>query len=272
MTDNDAALGPPRTKDKVLIVGGAHSTTHLHPPLHLAADYEVWSFNQLGNTYSRDTWDRYFELHTYEQFSEHTDPPGRQALLAEIAEAGAVVYLAEEMAGVQPWHEFPFLELCSRGPRGTYHCSSWDWLVQLAFELGFSEIRFAGLGSLSLEAKEPRSSRACLEYWLGVCEGEGVRIALNDGAHVLYNVERDGGMYPMDAPATQYAWDHEVREVYSTIHNLAHNLAQDAMQDYVKGDRQAVQQLLEAMTQEQVLAPDPEAWGQPTQEADDGQA
>ena len=233
MTGNDEALGPPRTKDKVLIVAAAHSSSILHAPLHLASSHELWCFNDLGDRYSHDTWDRYFELHTYEQFSAHTLPIERRGMLGAIAEAGAVVYLAEQMEGVQPWLPFPFDELCSRWPRGTYHCSSFDWLVQLAFELGFKEIQFSGMGDMSIEANEPRSSRGCLEYWIGVCEGEGVRVVLNEGTNVLRNVERGGGMYPMDEVLPQHAKDSEVRLFYRTVHELAYGMAEGWLRDWM---------------------------------------
>lgn len=74
------------------------------------------------------------------------------------------------------WQQFP-LDKLLKMPRGRYHCGTFDWLVAYAIYLGVREIEFHGVG-LCLEAGEPISARACLEYWCGYAEGKGIKITM----------------------------------------------------------------------------------------------
>lgn len=75
------------------------------------------------------------------------------------------------------WRQFPFEDMAKKMRRGGYHCGSFDWMVAFAVYLGFKEIEIHGVG-LCLEAGEPISARACLEYWCGYAEGRGVKVTV----------------------------------------------------------------------------------------------
>jgi len=73
-------------------------------------------------------------------------------------------------------HIFPAKQMMKDMPRGHYHCGSADWLVAFAVWLGYvTEIDLHGW-NLILEAGEPISARACLEYWCGYAEAKGIKV------------------------------------------------------------------------------------------------
>lgn len=224
MTKHEAAPEPKRVKDSVLIVAGAWDPPHIRAaPLQLATTHEVWGFNHLGLGYEPDTWDRYFELHTQDQWVQAADE--RLPLLQAVAEAGAAVYLTDPDLQVHPAVQFPTEWVARQFKRGGYHASTLDWLVALALAMGFSTICISNLGGMDLEAGECRSARACLEYWLGLAEGRGCTVHVNDGTEVLRTVERGGGMYPMDPLNDAYLPDQLFRRFYrdmlATVDTLA---------------------------------------------------
>lgn len=73
------------------------------------------------------------------------------------------------------------------GPRGgKYHAGSFDMLVAYAISLGASEIALHGIGlALDSARGEAISARACLEYWIGVAEGRGVRVVVHPDCDIL---------------------------------------------------------------------------------------
>lgn len=179
---------------KVAIIGmgdGRHWAPWADP------EWEFWGMNHLFllMPLERWPWTRWFELHAPHQLKDRREE--RLAWLSE--DHGIPVYTKEDYS--EDWPNsvpLPVGDLLRLGPRGHYHCGTYDWMVALALRLGAKHIGIFGSTSLELEAGEPRSARACLEYWCGFAEAQGVTVECWPGNVILRNYERAGGMYPWD--------------------------------------------------------------------------
>ena len=160
-------------------------------------DWECWGQNHLflEMPTSEYAWDRWFEIHEPYQLKAE-----REARLAWLSRPQSIpVYCRKEYPEWPSSVALPVGRLSALGARGNYHCSTFDWMLAMALHLGFQQIAIFGLESLEIEAGEPRSARACLEYWCGYAEALGVPVTVEPGTIVLRNWERHGGQYPWDA-------------------------------------------------------------------------
>lgn len=82
---------------------------------------------------------------------------------------------------------------------GSYHCGSFDWMVAYATTLKPKSISLHGIG-LCLEAGEPISARACLEYWCGFARGKGIDIipAADTDIFHFYHLVKSHLIYGVD--------------------------------------------------------------------------
>lgn len=71
---------------------------------------------------------------------------------------------------------FPLQSLRTLPRGGEYHASSFDMMVALAIKEKVTEIAIHGVSFHIMEAGEPISARACLEYWLGLATGRGIKV------------------------------------------------------------------------------------------------
>lgn len=71
-------------------------------------------------------------------------------------------------------------------PNGKYHARSIDWMVAWATLQGAKQINIHGISFQIMEAGEPISARACLEYWLGYARGRGVAIDIAPDCDALF--------------------------------------------------------------------------------------
>lgn len=71
---------------------------------------------------------------------------------------------------------FPYAEL-ARQPRGRYHASSFDLLVAYATHFKAQHLHLHGAHfAVDGPGEEPISARACLEYWCGYAQGQGIKV------------------------------------------------------------------------------------------------
>lgn len=183
----------------VAIVGMGESIEDLSPTEAPFSDpsWECWGMNHqyLYMPLDEWQWDRWFELHEPWQLKSERD--ARLKWLSR--EQGIPVYARKEYAEWPSSVKLPVARLEAIGARGHYHCGTYDWMVAMALKENAERIHIYGLSSLELEAGEPRSARACLEYWCGYAEASGVPVEVYPGECVLRNYERGGGQYPWDA-------------------------------------------------------------------------
>lgn len=177
---------------KVIIVGGLAKRRNFPTDLD---DAEVWCINR------RLPWlprvDRMFNLHTYDNLCRYRWPHFQEEVEWSAANPHVPFYTTSLW---QYPHEmganrlFPGHQMMADMLHGEYHCSSADWLVAFVMYMNeqpilwhadtVTEIHLHGI-DLNMAAGQPVSARACLEYWCGRAEGEGIGIVLAKDAHLF---------------------------------------------------------------------------------------
>lgn len=157
---------------------------------------EVWGFNPPPDYLAdRATYcDRWFELHDMRLHDRKR--PWYREFLVDMIDAGVEVWTqggGEDIAGSKM---FPRHDIERRWRRGAYHCGSVDWLVSFAVDRAFAAHHqrwdTLTLAGMDYGGNEPESSRACLEYWVGVAEGAGLDVRIVKSRVLLGNWARTG--------------------------------------------------------------------------------
>lgn len=203
---------------KIHMIGGLSKRRHFpfteetpHPD-----DVEVWGLNAIRPAWV-PRWHRMFNLHLYENLVrykwDHLSDESEWSMENPDVPFLTLDKWPQEHA-LLGWREFPGKEMMSFQNRGTYHVSSFDWMVAYAMWLNqevegqggpgrikrpVDEIMLHGC-QLTMEAGEPISARVCLEYWCGRAEGEGIKITLAEDAKLFdfYHLVRSDLIYGYD--------------------------------------------------------------------------
>lgn len=188
-----------KTRDKVCLVGFAASK--IEAPLH-DDGYELWGFNDPHeeHLFSVACFHRWFQLHSQE-YMEESWKPWAQHKLMWMRQRSTPLYMQEPDERIPMSCRFPRDAIVEAFPRGWYHQSTFDWLVAFAILLGFEEIKIVGIGQMSLGIIEPLSSRAALEYWIGLAEGRGIKVDVRGHHEDLFKT------YQLLETKRQYAWE-----------------------------------------------------------------
>lgn len=166
----------------VHLIGGKAQKEHFNPN----HGDEVWGLNACWHNWVGDRWTRFFNLHKHENLKRYNYDVDRNVqwlvehpavLLYTIDTWPELKYSARQKI----WNPLSIAssirDLHSTKAKHGYHCGSFDWLVAFALSQPWcSHIMLHGV-SLLIEAGEPISARACLEYWCGVAEGAGVGVS-----------------------------------------------------------------------------------------------
>lgn len=182
---------------KVAILGGKARQQYFRHP----TSTEVWMIN--GQMAGRLSWagqpHRAFNIHLHKNLVRYGYPFQPEAAYAK-AHPETIFYTADRWPKgmLSNWQKFPRDKLAKQ-PHGDYHCGSFDWLVAYAAYLGANEISLHGIG-LTLEAGEPISARACLEYWCGYAAGKGAKITLAPDCDIFsfYHLVKSKMVYGYD--------------------------------------------------------------------------
>ena len=159
-------------RKKVCILGAADRTYPLQP---LEEDaWELWSCNSLWHlgidNNKRFRADRWFELHPY------WAQTGRD--IAFLKACPIPVYtltLCDDWAPTSV--QFPIEQVLGMGYRKAF-CSTFAYQVALAIYHKFTHIRLRGVNMVA--GREALIERPNLLYWLGVAEGRGIHIDIDD--------------------------------------------------------------------------------------------
>jgi hypothetical protein len=153
---------------KVVILGGGSKEKYYKQ----RKGWEVWGLNGIRPEWI-PKWNRMFNLH----MREHLESEWNEGLRTDIKWArknkDIPFYVCDSWKDVPSAIIFPLSEM--KFGRYNYHCGSFDLMVAFAIYLGVTEIDLHGI-SLVLERGEPISARACLEYWCGYAEGQGIKV------------------------------------------------------------------------------------------------
>lgn len=170
---------------KVAMVGG--SAKKASGILSLDSSWQIWGLNLSGPEWLLRSYkgiDKWFHIHKLEDLVKEI--PEHVVAFEEWAKSHPEI----EFVLLEPWplipHAtiFPHEEL-RKMPRGSYHCSSFDWMVAYAIHLGATEILIAGVQMRRSE--EPISATPALEYWCGYAEGRGVKVTVCPDTDLFYN-------------------------------------------------------------------------------------
>lgn len=177
--------------------------------------FELWGFNDFREDFMPDDADRWFQLHSLEYLEEHW--PYWDAVTRPMWEeywddgGGIPLYMHCHYDGLDTSIEFPKAQIDEMLPNrlGRYHCGSLDWLVAFAILEGATAIHVYGV-NLTYNG-EPISSRACLEFWLGVAVGRGIEVKV-ESADLFYT-------FQFVRTEWQYGWDESrpIVEPYTVV-------------------------------------------------------
>lgn len=166
--------------------------------------YDCWTLNSAWREMDLDNLPErltaWFEIHSRAYLAEEWHQ--RKTHVRALSQLPCPVY-------VQKPREWPELQhpvsLDQAGikrafPRGTYHASSIDWMLAVALLKGYKHIELFGVDYGPTEGREPLSGRPCLEYWIGLAEGRGVKVVVHEPTALfwIYNYTRERTPYHMD--------------------------------------------------------------------------
>lgn len=195
-----AVVVNPRRK-KVAIVGFASSTRDKAP--YADPDFEIWGLNQLNRFIPRLMEPaladrakypvRWFEMHNRPMFE--ADVVRDTDYVGWLQKADIPIYMNEHYADMPTSVRYPiekvidFFSKDKTRPRD-YFTSSPAYEVAIAIIEGFEEIQIFGIDLIVGE--EYFYQKACMEYWLGQCEGRGITLILPDESALLKQTHRYG--------------------------------------------------------------------------------
>lgn len=189
-----------RPQKKIAIVGG---NTKAPVRFDLYDDgWEIWALNAIRPHWlPEERITRCFNLHRY----THLQRDWHHGIYVEAEWANAhqkiPFYLVDRWPRALLPNQimFPRNELAALPRGGSYHAGSFDMMVALAVLEKVQAIALFGVG-LNLESGEPISARACLEYWVGVAEGRGIRVMTSHDCDLFaqYHLVRSHTVYGYD--------------------------------------------------------------------------
>lgn len=174
-----------------------------------AEGWELWGLNECYEHRSIppiESHTRWFQLHPPRYLRKHYKPGLEDLNWEWVRDRGVRLYM-DAIYSVYPNSEaYPRAAVEALTEHGYYHASSFDWMVALAVLDRFKEIHLFGCEFYTFPQlnSEPISGRPCLEYWLGVAEGRGIKVRLCDRGDVFKVIH----MAKMQS-AAQYGFQNE---------------------------------------------------------------
>jgi hypothetical protein len=118
----------------------------------------------------------WFELHRRAHLIRHFGLQFVRAQQTAMGVVGGPVYTWERWPNLANQVLYPKRRVERLTPHGRYHTMSFSWMIGLAILQGYEEIHLEGVDLGPMDAGEPVSGRACVEYWCGVAEGRGAHV------------------------------------------------------------------------------------------------
>lgn len=190
---------PAQRRKKVAICGaGGVYTMPWEDP-----SFECWAINNFWNT-ARDTEGRIAASRWWEQHQILPDSDGK--------EQGLIIQDAQDMHWIntcpvplyttEPWPANPNatvwpIDYFAAKYRDYFTCTFAMQILQ-AFDEGFEELHIHGLTLLLGTKREATVESSCVNYWLGLVEGRGMKVVIRDGDFVLRHPYRYGHQYWME--------------------------------------------------------------------------
>ena len=209
------ALGQPRTKSKVAIVGFAPSTMADVTHIWNDPDLEVWGLNQLymafpGMVERADRWFQIHHRHSYDQ-TVGRDMTHHQWLQKQTR---FLIYMQKKEPDVPASVEFPVDYFLSKYRR--YFTNSISWEIVTAIDEGFDTIYIFGVDMA--QDSEHQFERPSVEYFIGLAEGAGANVIIPEKSDLLKSMY----LYPYeDSSVFRIKIDNRKKELTDRINNTA---------------------------------------------------
>ena len=162
-------------KSKVAILGTAAGWERA--PFN-KKDWEVWGLNdaylRLTDDHGHLRADRWFEIHPNSALTQRRRPPDHQKRLADMTIPVYSLYAGNPWRVKQP-KQLPLPTLVKTG-RDYFACTV-AYQIALALSEGVKELAIYGVALVG--AREALVERPCVEWWLGLAEGRGVRVTID---------------------------------------------------------------------------------------------
>lgn len=190
---------------KKLAIVGMGKGWHLAPWKN--PNYECWTLNSAWkNIFNAKTLaapksvTAWFELHSRLYLRKEWNGLKHHFKALGLLTVPVYVQRAADWPELHDARTFPRRHLRHCHPRGDYHASSFDWMLQFALTVGYKDISIWGVDFGPTDAGEPISARACLEYWIGYAEASGVKVRMKGptGLFWIYNYTRERTPYHYD--------------------------------------------------------------------------
>jgi hypothetical protein len=147
-------------------------------------EWEFWGLNEIAQPRA----ERWFELHPMEVQSHRE--------LEWLKKLKKPVYLLECCEEVPCGVQYPFARIMMSIPGARcYFTSTFAYQIALAIYEEFEEIGLWGAPFFIGSPREQTVERACLEYWLGLAAGKGIKITIHPDDKLLYQPHRYGYDY-----------------------------------------------------------------------------
>ncbi len=157
-------------KKRVAIVGCGDSRDHVRRLYYNLDKYEIWGLNQLYMLMPdiTDKATRWFQIHHEHRFME--GDPNTIAWMKK--DHGFPIYVREEYVDEYPNAvAYPKHEIISKF--GRYFTSQIAWMMALAIHEGFEEVHLYGIHMARDD--EYYMQKGCIEYFLGMMDGMGIK-------------------------------------------------------------------------------------------------
>ncbi len=170
---------------KIGIVGGAITDEQLKK----ANGWELWGVNNLYHNFPSVKFSRWFEIHEFAYEKGIFTRRGRLTFggdrtinqyLRELNDLDIPVYMRRPFKRIKKSVMFPFKEIMKK--YGSYFGCSFAWMTALAIEEGADEIGFFGV---ALSGNEYYYQRPSVEYPIGIAEGMGIKIYIDETSLLL---------------------------------------------------------------------------------------
>jgi hypothetical protein len=228
----DGVMYPDQTtkRTKVAIVGCQEE--YIDKGVLNNPSWEVWSCNSLWKFLRDDRGrfraDRWFELHPM-----NVQTPTE---LIKIFECPIPIYILDrkEVGNARAAVEYPLDRVLSLYPRPYFTCTM-AYQVALAIVEGFAEIGLYGMELMFGTARERVFERACLEFWIGIALGRGIRVHFHKHSRLAkhpfkygYDYEQESefcqakidlithyGLMRTDRPQGDAEWNDHISDLHS---------------------------------------------------------
>lgn len=146
-------------------------------------EFEFWGLNEIPQSRA----ERWFELHPMEVQS------GRE--MEWLQKCKKPVYLIECNDLVPQGVRYPIEKVLTVSGAKDYFTSTFAYQVALAIYEGFEEIGLWGVPFFAGSPREQTVERMCVEWWLGLATGKGIKVTTVSADKLIYHPHRYGYDY-----------------------------------------------------------------------------